>query len=107
MTTKKIEEQHVIVRLVILFYDRSRTSTTIKAKKTFCKNLFHRKNSSNIMLLLCNTHACQASCFPRRSYLGTNSLSPDTMIPSPDSLGWVKINCAWTIPTSVQDMLWL
>ena len=31
-----------------------------KARKTFCKNLFHRKNSSNIMLLLCNMHVKQA-----------------------------------------------
>ena len=34
-------------------------------------------------------------------------LCPDTMIPSPDSLGWVKIDRAWTIPTGVQDILWL
>ena len=31
-------------------------------------------------------------------------LCPDTMIPSPDSLG---VGCAWTIPTGIQDMLWL
>ena len=84
MAPKKIEEQylHGIVRLVILFYDR--TSTT-KPGKPFAKKLFHRKNSSNIILLLCNMHVKQAAF--QGGHIWGQILCPDTMIPSPDSLG--------------------
>ena len=87
MAPKKIEEQLSTCHCEVgyTFYDRFRTSTTIKAKKTFCKNLFHRKNSSNIMLLLCNMHVKQAAF--QRGHIWGQILCPDTMIPSPDSLG--------------------
>ena len=50
------------------------------------------------MLLLCNMHVKQAAF--QGGHIWGQMLCPDTMIPSPDSLGVVKIDRAWTIPTS-------
>ena len=105
MAPKKIEEQylHGIVRLVILFLmtEQAPQSQENLLQIPIPSQKFLQHNAALVQ------HACQASCFPKRSYLGANSLSRYHDSFSRQFGGWVKIDCAWTIPTGVQDMLWL
>ena len=61
------------------------TEQAPQSQENLLQNLFHRKNSSNIMLLLCSMHVKQAAF--QGGHIWEQILCPDTMILSSDSLG--------------------
>ena len=69
----EISEQcmHIIERFVILIYDRKSTCTDVnqaRKKLRICKDILCKENFTNTR---CSGAACEVSCLPRWSCLGT------------------------------------